>query len=288
MAMDTLVQALADADPRIRQAAVRALGGSGSEQAVSLLAAELASEESPIRLEACESLGRLRAPQGVPHLLAALASADARLAATAARALGEIGGAEIADVLSRTMAATDPANRILFLALLEALSHMVDARMIAPGIDCLRLYRSPIIRLQILNAVCRATGAGNAFYQMLGTERLRLAQRLYRIQKALRRYLPRLVPLRRLLALDAIDDLARAIEEEEYATIPEIALFLADTVEWRKKPPHPAFTALRCYLDSHRKGFSERPEIFAFVCLEQVFEDAFSGERIARSRPTRD
>jgi MFS family permease len=279
MAMDTLVQSLADADPRIRQAAVKALGGSGSEEAVTLLSAELASEESPIRLEACESLGKLKDPRGVPHLVAALDSPDARLAATAARALGEIGGEEIAERLSRKLEATAASNRILFLALLEALSILGDARMIAPAIDCLRLYHSPIIRLQILNSVCRAARAGNAFYEMLGKERLRLAQRLYRIQKTLRRYLPHLVPLRRLLALDAIDELARSIEEEEYGKIPELALFLADTVEWQKPEPHPGLTALRCFLDAHRKGLSERPEIFSFVCLEKVFEDAFAGPR---------
>jgi MFS family permease len=273
MAMDTLVTALADPDPRIRRAAARALGGSGSEEAVQLLTEELASEESPIRLEACEALGGLKAAAAVPPLVRLLDAHDARLAATAARALAEIGSEGTADLLAVKLAACPPGERIVRLSIFEALSHLQDARMIVPALASLPLYTSSIIRLQIQNSVCRALGAGNAFYEMQGQEHLRLAKRLYRIQKALRRYLPRLVPLRRLLALDAIDELAHVIEEGEYGKIPELALFLADTVEWRKVSPHPGFVALRGFCEAHRGGFTVRPEIFSFVCLEKLFED---------------
>ncbi len=275
MAMDTLVQYLADPDPSIRQAAVKALGGTRSDEAVSLLSAELANEESTIRIEAAESLGKLGDPGGVEPLLQAMDSSDDRLAAVAARALGDIGGSQIADLLFERLRATPAGNKILFLALVEALSKLQDARVIPPAIDCLPGFTSPINRLQILNAVCRTVGADNEFYTMLAQERLRLAQRLYKIQKALRRYLPKLVPLRRLLAVDAIDDLAHAIEEEDYERIPELALFLADTVEWRKPEPHPGLLALRCYVEAQRKGVCERPEVFSFVVLGRVFAHAF-------------
>jgi hypothetical protein len=275
MAMETLLRSLADPNPRIRRAAVKALGGTRSEEAVSLLAGELANEESPIRIEAAESLGRLGDPGGVPPLRAVLGSPDPHLAATAARALGEIGGEENAQALFEQMERTPASNKILFLALVEALSTLRDVRVIRPAIECLPIFSSTIIRLQILNAVCRATGAGNEFYSMLGQERLRLAQRLYKIQKTLRRYLPHLVPLRRLLAVDAVDELALAIEEENYERIPEFALFLADTVEWKKATPHPGLLALRYFLEAHKKGSSERPEVFSFVCLERLFHDEF-------------
>ncbi len=275
MAMEALVRSLADPNPRIRQAAVKALGGARSDEAVALLAGELGNEESPIRIEAAESLGRLKDPGGVPPLRAALESPDAYLAATAARALGEIGGDGNAQVLHEMLVRTPASNKVLFLALVEAMSTLRDARVIPLAFACLPLFSSTIIRLQILNAVCRATGADNEFYAMLGQERLRLAQRLYRIQKTLRRYLPHLVPLRRLLAVDAIDDLALAIEEEDYVRMPELALFLADTVEWKKPEAHPGLAALRCYLDAQRNGVSERPEVFAFVCLERLFQDEF-------------
>jgi HEAT repeat protein/Na+/melibiose symporter-like transporter len=284
MAMEALVRSLADPNPRIRQAAVKALGGTRSEEAVSLLAGELANEESPIRIEAAESLGRLKDPAAIPPLQAAMDSPDAHLASTAARALAEIGGERNAQALFERLQRTPASNKILFLALVEALSTLRDARVIQLAFDSLPSFSSTIIRLQILNAVCRATGADNEFYALLGQERLRLAQRLFRIQKSLRRSLPTLVPLRKLLAVDAIDELALAIEEEDYARIPELALFLADTVEWKKPQAHPGLTALRCYLAAQQKGVSERPEVFSFVCLERLFQDEF---RTAALRPVK-
>jgi hypothetical protein len=277
LAMDTIVQSLADVDPHIRQAAVKALGGTGSEEAVTLLLREFGDEESPIRLEAAESLGRLRDPRAVEPLLAALDARDSRFAAVAARALGAIGGERIADELSGRLTADRTTDKIVRLAIIEALGRLQDARVIRPALESLALYGSPIIRLQIMNSVCWAVGAGNAFYDLLAQENLRLAQRLYRIQHELRRYLPHVVPLRRLLAHDAIEELAHAIEEEDYARIPDLALFLADTVQWREPTQHAGVAALRAFSEVHRQGHAVRPEIFAFVCLDQVFSDTFRG-----------
>ena len=59
LAIEQLVQALADASPRVRRAAARALGESRSESATEPLVRELLDGASDIRSEAAEALGRL-------------------------------------------------------------------------------------------------------------------------------------------------------------------------------------------------------------------------------------
>jgi putative heme-binding domain-containing protein len=72
-ARGVLRQALADASPGVRQAAVHALGLQRDERAAAGLRALLAREEPPLRLKIAEALGRIGRPEAVPDLLAALA-----------------------------------------------------------------------------------------------------------------------------------------------------------------------------------------------------------------------
>ena len=72
LAIEQLVQALADASPRVRRAAARALGESRSESATEPLVRELLDGASDIRSEAAEALGRLGSSTSIDPLVEAL------------------------------------------------------------------------------------------------------------------------------------------------------------------------------------------------------------------------
>ncbi len=78
LAIEQLMQALADASPVVRRSAARALGETGSAEATDSLVRELLDGESDIRSEAAEALGRLGHEGGIDQLLEALEDGDPR------------------------------------------------------------------------------------------------------------------------------------------------------------------------------------------------------------------
>ena len=92
LAIEQLVQALADASPRVRRAAARALGESRSESATEPLVRELLDGASDIRSEAAEALGRLGSSTSIDPLVEALDDADPRVRISAIRGLASIRG----------------------------------------------------------------------------------------------------------------------------------------------------------------------------------------------------
>ena len=72
LAIEQLMQALADASPVVRRSAARALGETGSAEATDSLVLELLDGESDIRSEAAEALGRLGHEGGIDPRLEAL------------------------------------------------------------------------------------------------------------------------------------------------------------------------------------------------------------------------
>jgi HEAT repeat protein len=96
--IDTILNALRDSNTGVRSAAVRALGASGSRQAVEPLMALVRDESSTLRGEATTALGRL-GTAAVPALIAALSSPRPSIRMLAAQALGEIRSREAVPAL---------------------------------------------------------------------------------------------------------------------------------------------------------------------------------------------
>ena len=71
--MPVLQQALFDPAPRIRAAAVDALGDLGGDEVVTVLAFALQDEDAAIRLSAVDALGEIGGPMGASFLHQALA-----------------------------------------------------------------------------------------------------------------------------------------------------------------------------------------------------------------------
>ena len=168
LAIEQLVQALADASPRVRRSAARALGESRSESAAEPLVRELLDGASDIRSEAAEALGRLGFSSSVDPLVEALDDADPRVRISAIRGLAGMRGDEVHELLFWHFESDfDP---LTFPTLVDVLGEREDRRIVKPTLLRLADFSSPAVRLQLLNGVCRALGAGDQFYRLLSRE----------------------------------------------------------------------------------------------------------------------
>jgi MFS family permease len=176
MALDQLIQALNDSNPDVRKQAAQGLGEAGARQAIDPLLEELKDEESDIRTEAIEALGKIGDPGIIDHLIEALNDQDTRVQISAIRALSEMGNAEAAELLFWKFA--DHFDRATFPTLADVLGATQDLRMVKPTLERIVNFRSPTIRLQLLNAICRALGAQRRFYQLISQGNLARAESL--------------------------------------------------------------------------------------------------------------
>ena len=181
LAIEQLVQALADASPRVRRSAARALGESRSESAAEPLVRELLDGASDIRSEAAEALGRLGFSTSIDPLVEALDDADPRVRISAIRGLAGMRGDEVHELLFWHFESDfDP---LTFPTLVDVLGERQDRRIVKPTLVRLADFSSPAVRLQLLNGVCRALGAGDQFYRLLSredTDRVAAVTRLLR------------------------------------------------------------------------------------------------------------
>lgn len=102
--VDGLVEALLDAAPMMRGAAIEALGWIGDARAVTPLLGLLGPEtENSLRELAIEALGRIGDPRALPPILQALTHADEWVRRAAAEALGELGDRSAIEPLSAAL-----------------------------------------------------------------------------------------------------------------------------------------------------------------------------------------
>ena len=181
MALSRLVEALEDASPEVRRQAARGLGEAQAPEAVSHLLDELRNEESDIRTEAVEALGKIGDPAVIDPLIEALEDDDFRIQISAITALSNIGGDEVSELLFWKFA--DRFDRTTFPTLAEVLARNHDLRMIKPTLQRLNNYKSPAIRLQLLNCVTQTLGSGRRFYRMSSMDPLERSERITALLK---------------------------------------------------------------------------------------------------------
>jgi len=282
MALGRLIRALDDGSPEIRRHAALGLGEAHSVDAVMPLLEELADEESDIRGEAAIALGKIGDPTVIDPLLAAVDDADPRVRISAISALSEIGGDETEELLFWIFG--HRFDRLTFPTLADALARVGDRRMIRPTLDRLGSFRSPAIRLQLLNSVCRALGGGHRFYQTVSLDELARAQRVEELIKQVGKAFRRAPGLNGEMRQTALSDLA-AIQHSLDAETPDglsatIRQLLGDlqagTREGEPMAVHdpavsriaPVVLAINTYLEGAERGESpEIRDVFLVVCL---------------------
>ncbi len=181
MAIGLLAKALDDLSLQVRSEAAKALGKMKRTEAIPHLLAKFNDEESDIRPEIAKALGEIKSKEGIKSLLKALDDPDIRVRNSAALALSEIKNEEVRNGLFEKF--SSDFNRLTFPTLAEALSKLGERRIIPIAISGLEHYISPVIRLQILNSVCRVLGAKNKFYKLVMGDELEQVQQIDKMLK---------------------------------------------------------------------------------------------------------
>lgn len=283
LAIEQLIQALADASPVVRRSAARALGETGSAEATQSLIRELLDGESDIRSEAAEALGRLGHQGGIDPLIQALDDDDPRVRISAIRGLSEIGGTEARELLFWYFG-EHLEDSVTFPTLVDVLSHMGDHRVVKPTLHRLDRFLSAAVRLQLLNSTCHALGAEGEFYRMLSYEESRRASTLTRLLRRAGGSLARSAALDvevREQIRDGIDRMRRAHDGENLDWMEEAALQVAsvvrDGLSATGRPPYEVLSiylvilALESFLLCEaRLDLPEAREIFVTVCISRI------------------
>jgi len=275
LAMEKLVTALDDVSPQVRSEAARSLGQMGLEEAVPPLVDALHDDESDIRPEAAEALGRIGTAGSVQALIEALDDDDPRVRTSAALALGEIGGEEEREALYARL--TGPFEKSTFAALVDGASRTGDLRIVQVALAHLSSFRSPVLRMQIINGVCRVLGEPRHFYRLLMADALTRAGLIdsmtARIVRLVRRA-PDLGSEARQAAVLLARLLRAALAEDEFAVAAEHARRLATVITaWPDAPeiPRKAAIAIQAYLDGAAPELlAEEGAIFLVVCLTSL------------------
>lgn len=153
-ALDPLVVTLEDADPKVRLAAVNALGKIGGDRVVDALIDALRDADAKVRSAAAFWLQYLRAPRSVEPLCAALTDLDAGVRQAVALALWWLEDPRSVDPLLRAI--EDPDRSVRSNAYL-ALSAIDDPRVVRVMLDALS-SPDPFLRRSGAGGLARVGG----------------------------------------------------------------------------------------------------------------------------------
>jgi hypothetical protein len=274
LAVDKLVDALEDFSPHVRSEAARSLGEMGREEAVEPLVERLHDDESDIRPEAATALGRIGAPHSTKALVNALDDEDPRVRTSAALALGEIGGERAREALYERV--TAGFHKSTFAALVDAASRIGDQRIVEPALEHLPRFRTPVLRMQIINAVCRVLGEPRHFYRLLMADRLTRAGLFEGMTgRIIRLFEQAQVPPRIELPLVRLARLFReAIARDDYTAAAEHAWKIAAVVVDSDIMPRTSRAAARAIIGYLRNAplelLPDEGAIFLVVCLTSI------------------
>lgn len=190
-----LLEALDDPGAEVRREAALSLGKVRAVRATVRLIRELEDRESDIRAEAAEALGSIGDRSALPALLQALGDPDLRLRNAAVSALAALGDREARERLTDLFVHSSDSD--LFPALADSLSRLGERGIVEPVMRRLGEYESIVLRLQLLNAVCRALGTGNEFYRILSHHEYARVDEVNRLIRRARRDVRRAPVFRR-------------------------------------------------------------------------------------------
>jgi HEAT repeat protein len=147
-AIEKVIEALSDSNANVRSAAVRSLGESASQMAVSHLMALLRDESSALRAQAAASLGRL-GHLSLPSLVSALKDPKPSVRQLAAEALGDIGSKDAVAPLIELIASDQSGARP---EAIEALGKIGDPAAVGTILSVMRTG-SPSVRKRAISAL---------------------------------------------------------------------------------------------------------------------------------------
>lgn len=238
LALGRLLEALGHVSHEVRAEAARGIGDGRFAEAVDPLIRTLEDEESDIRPEAAEALGKIGHGAGIGPLLHALSDPDVRVRTAAISAMGYIRTPEASEALLEQL--NGPYDVNVFPALADAAARHDDLRAIEPALHGLRRLRLPVVRLQVINAICRLLGERNHFYQIATAGTLQRAA----IRESMMARIRRLLQTSELRdwelyeeAMGTVGQAIGALAEDRVVTFLEHAHTLASLIGARRGNP---------------------------------------------------
>ncbi len=275
LAVDQLVNALDDVSPQVRSEAARGLGDIRAAEAVQPLTDELHNDESDIRPEAAQALGKIGATVSVEPLVAALADEDSRVRVSAAMALGDIGGEEAREALLAAL--EGDFRKSTFPSLVEGASRLGDLRIIGPALERLPSFRTPVLRMQIINSICRVLGEPRHFYRLLMADPVARAGMRQGMTRRIVKLTSRVTGVgeeARQTIIAAAGDFRTALDHDDYAAAAVQARVLARAVlagGAAGEVPRAAARAIEGYLAGvDESALDDEGVIFLLVCETSI------------------
>ncbi len=189
LAVRPLLRGLGHMSKEVRTQAARGLGDGHFAEAVTSLVETLNDSESDIRPEAAEALGKIGDSAVAQRLVEALADDDPRVRTSAALALGALPAHEAAEALLGAL--KGPFDRQLFPTIADAATRRPDLRVVEPIMRYLPRLSQPVVRMQVINGVCRVLGEKNHFYRLATAEPLQRAEMAEPMMRRIARLLGR-------------------------------------------------------------------------------------------------
>jgi len=272
LAVSRLMQALDDVSPEVRSEAARGLGEARAEEAVPSLVSRLKDEESDIRAEAARALGKIGTGAGLDALIQALYDQQPHVRSSAALALGEIDTPEAREALLAAL--QGEFDRATFPSLIDGASRSGDLRLVPVAIEYLPQFDSPVLRMQVINAVCRLLREKNHFYRLFAADEYQRAQIMNELAKRVKRLFRRAehLPVETIdTILPGIDGIQQAIIADDW---PTLGVRMAEVSRIIQRIPqlHPV---ARSAADAAQRYLSQQPPerltdegaIFCTICL---------------------
>jgi len=231
LAFDRLMQALDDVSPDVRSEAAWGLGEGRAEEAVPSLVSHLRDESSDIRAEAARALGRIGTGPGLEALIQALHDRQPHVRSSAAQALGEINTPQAQAALLTAL--HGEFDRATFPSLIDGASRSGDLQLVPLALQYLPRFSSSVLRLQVINTVCRLLREKNHFYRLFAADEYQRAQMMEALARRVKRLFKNAEDLpRKALAniLAPVDAIQQAIKNDDWLTLNQQAEIVAQVV----------------------------------------------------------
>ncbi len=133
-------------------------------------------------------MGQIGSEASLTPLLDALKDPDIRVRASAVEALGYLPTPAVREAFLEML--EGPFDYSLFPSLVDAAARGDDLRIVEPALAGLKRVSKPVVRLQVINAICRVLGEKNHFYRIATADTLARAglraAMMQRVQRLLR------------------------------------------------------------------------------------------------------
>ncbi len=275
LGLGSLLHALDNISPLVRQEAVKGIGEGRFPEAVDPLVRELEDNDSDIRPEAAEALGKIGHDASLEPLLQAIEDPDARVRTSAIQALGHLRTPYATEVLLNAL--NGPFDRNTFPVIVDAAARSGDLRLVEPAMQGLRHLNNPVLRLQVINAIGRVLGEKNHFYRIATANTLQRASLREAMMKRVRKLI-RESDLRNWQffsqMLGAIDAALADLDEDRNTELAQHCRDIAAlTLHYDNLNPiaeRAAYAVITYVQDTEDKLMPDEGIVFLIVCLTSL------------------